>query len=252
MENKQFAPKWCYKSLKSSYSRILLFVMFLSNSSILSAQSDKTIFGIQFKPLFSSEFLNTGPQEDTKGEIEFNLEQKIGYSFGMVIRKELTKQLNLETGINFTQRNYDLSINVDSINFTGVSDFRYVIYEIPLKGLVYVRTGQNTYLNGAFGTVFNILPTDWDSFGTYYEHFSQRRRWILVGLIANLGFEYRTEKDGYFYLGFSYQRPFTNITTAGVLYKVDNLEQERTFFEVSGDYLTFDLRYFFNEPKKRR
>ena len=240
-----------YQYLKKTKQIVLLsFLIFLSVQ--LSAQKKATtLFGIQFKPIFSSEIVNTGPQSNIEGRVNFNLEQKLGYGFGMVIRKELTKQLNLETGINFTQRNYDLSIQVDSINFVGLSDFRYVIYEIPIKGLVYVRMGQNTYLNASFGSTIDILPTNWDSFGTYFEHFSSRKRWILLGLMANLGFEYRTQKDGFLYLGFSFHRPFTNITTAGVLYKVDNLEQERTFFKVSGDYLTFDIKYFFNEPNRK-
>ena len=221
----------------------------------LTAQQKVTTVGIQFKPILSSELINTGPQTEKVGNIGFELKPKGGYSFGMVVRKGLTKQLSIESGINFSRRNYDLSITNDSLNFNGTSDFSYIIYEIPIMGLVYVQLGQQTYLNTAFGVAFNFLPSDWDSYDYYFEHYSARKSWVLPSLLANIGFEYRTYEKGYFYLGFSYNRPFSEITTAGVLYKIDNAEQARTFFDVNGSYLTLDLRYFFNEPpdnKNRR
>lgn len=218
----------------------------------LKAQKNITTFGIQFKPIFSSEIVNTGPQTNLEGGISFTIEQKLGYSFGMVIRKGFTKQLSFETGLNFTQRNYELSIFEDSTNFKGNSDFRYIIYELPIKGLVYVQMGENSYLNGALGITLNFLPSNWSTFDSYFEHFSVRRSWIIPALIANLGFEYRTQDQGYFYAGFSFQQPFSEITTAGFLFKTDQIEQERTFFEVAGSYLTLDLRYFFNEPPEKK
>tara|TARA_R110002072_G_scaffold60506_4_gene153516 strand:+ start:504 stop:1229 length:726 start_codon:yes stop_codon:yes gene_type:complete len=237
--------------VQKSNSFILLLLLLVVSVTV-NSQQNVTTFGIQFKPIFSSELVNTGPQTNVEGDISFTLEQQFGYSFGMVIRKGLTKQLSLETGINFTQRNYQLSIFEDSTNFNGVSNFRYVIYEIPIKGMVYVQMGQQTYLNAAFGITLNFLPSNWSTFDTYFEHFSVKRSWIVPALLTNLGFEYRTQDKGYYYAGFSLQQPFTNITTAGVLFKIDQLEQERTFFDVAGNYLTFDLRYFFNEPPERR
>jgi len=235
--------------LASIYSLVLLFAL----SFQLTGQTKETLFGIQFKPIFSSEITNTGLQSEQEGAVTFTLDQKLGYSFGMVVRKQISKQITLESGINFTQRNYDLGISVnDSSNFSSTSDFRYIIYEIPIQALVYVKAGNRTYLNASFGGVLNFLPSNWESFDFYFEHFSIRRSWIIPALSANIGFEYRTAEDGYFYFGISFQRPFTEITTAGVLYKVDNQPQEVTSFDVSGDYLTFDLRYFFNEPPEKR
>lgn len=218
----------------------------------LLAQRQITTFGLQIKPIVSSEVINTGAQENQEGEIGFTIEPNQGYSFGMVVRRGFTKQLSLETGINFTRRNYKLQISNDTTGFIGNSDFSYVIYEIPVLGLVYVQMGEQAYLNAAFGTSLNFLPSDWDSFDTYFYHYSDRKSWIVPALLANLGFEYRTYDKGYFYLGFSYHRPFTNITNAGVLYQEDRLELERTFFDISGNYLTLDFRYFFHEPPDYR
>lgn len=226
------------------FAPFLLFI-FLTKQS--SAQQDITTFGLQFKPIISSEIINTGAESIRSGALEFTIEPNQGYSFGMVIRKGITDQINLESGINYTKRNYNLSIVNDTLNLNGNSSFSYVIYEIPVLALIYVRMGQNVYMNNAFGMSFNFLPSDWESFDNYFTHFSQRKSWVVPSLLANMGVEYRTYDKGYFYLGFSYHRPFTEITTAGIGYRENNLEKENAFFDISGNYLTIDLRYFFHE-----
>tara|TARA_B100001109_G_scaffold255888_1_gene262274 strand:+ start:10857 stop:11591 length:735 start_codon:yes stop_codon:yes gene_type:complete len=216
----------------------------------LKAQKEITTFGIQFKPILSSELINTGPQTQQEGDINFTIEPRAGYAFGMVIRKGFNDQFSLETGINYTQRNFKLSISEDSTGFNGSSSFKYVIYEIPVLALIYIRLGENTYMNTAFGASIDLLPSDWETIGDYYQHFSQRKSWLLPSLLANVGFEYRTYDKGYYYLGLSYHRPFTNITTAGVAYTttdIPRLEKESAFFDILGNYLTIDLRYFFHE-----
>lgn len=230
-----------------------LFVFLLAIlPSFLLGQESVTTFGIQFKPIINSELVNTGPQIQKEGNVSFEVAPKEGYSFGMVIRKGMTKQLSLETGINFTQRNYDLTLSHDSLNFSGTSDFRYIIYEIPVLGLVYVQLGQQTYLNTAFGVSLNFLPSDWNTFEDYFAHLSVRRSWIMPSLVANMGFEYRTYDKGYWYIGFSYHRPFNNITNAIVQYNGQSEKGEITSFDILGNYLTLDLRYFFNEPAEER
>lgn len=200
--------------------------------------------------------MNTGPQSEKLGDIEFTIEPSNGFAFGMVVRKGLNDQFSIESGINYSRRNYNLTITEDSTGFRGESDFSYVIYEIPVLALIYVRLGENTYLNNAFGFNLNFLPSDWESFDTYFQHYSARTYWVVPALQANVGFEYRTVESGFFYIGFSYHQPFNNITTAGVLFKEEGgsqgLVKEVTDFDISGNYLTLDLRYFFNEPAKRR
>ena len=234
---------------KIVYAFLLTITSF--TTCISYAQKDVTTFGLQFKPILSSEIINTGPQFEQKGDIGFEIAPANGYSFGMVVRKGFTKQISLETGINFTRRNYDLTITEDSTNFTGESDFSYVIYEIPILGLVYVQLGRQSYLNTAFGLSMNFLPSDWDTFDTYFEHYSVRKSWVVPSLLANIGFEYRTVDKGYWYLGFSYHRPFSNITTAGARYIEGTFEKERAEFDILGNYLTLDLRYFFHEDPER-
>ena len=224
------------------------------------AQSNVTTFGVQYKPILSSETVNTGPQTNKVGDIGFTIEPKNGYSFGMVVRKGFTDQISLETGINFTKRKYNLRITEDSTGFVGESKFSYTIYEIPVLGLIYVQLGKQTYLNTAFGLSLDFLPSDWDTFDNYFEHYSEKKYWVVPSLLANIGFEYRTPTSGFLYLGFSYHRPFSEISTAGVRFLSEDefgniVERERTFFKISGNYLTLDFRYFFHEDpdrKKRR
>lgn len=228
----------------------LFSLLFLLCSSLWS-QSNITTVGIQIKPIISGEFLNTGPQSQKVGDIEFTITPTNGYAFGMVVRKGFNDQFSFESGINYSRRNFDLRITEDSTNFEGNSDFSYVIYEVPILGLIYVRLGERTYLNTAFGLNLNFLPSDWESFDTYFEHYSARSYWVMPALQANVGFEYRTYESGFLYLGFSFHRPFSNITEAGVLYKEGQNVKETVFFDVLGNYLTLDLRYFFHEPAQR-
>lgn len=234
----------------------LCFILFLLAFTPfgLIAQSNITTVGIQLKPIISAEFLNTGPQTETLGDINFTIAPANGFAFGMVVRKGFNDQFSLETGINYSRRNYDLRIGEDSTGFFGESDFSYVIYEIPVLALIYVRLGENTYLNNAFGINLNFLPSDWQSFDNYFEHYSSRSYWVMPALQANIGFEYRTRENGFYYVGFSFHQPFQDITTAAVLYKNPDSQEvkEVTAFDITGNYLTIDLRYFFHEPAKRQ
>jgi hypothetical protein len=72
-------------------------------------------------------------------------------------------------------------------------------------------------------------------------------------VIAGLGWEYRTEKSGYFYLGASYHRPFDYIFYSYLLYPDKEKPTSETGSELQGNYLSFDIRYFFHsEPEKRK
>ena len=217
-------------------------------SSLSMAQERVTTIGIQLKPILSSDIINTGPQSQEIEDINYTITPRSGYAFGMVIRKGLTKQISLETGINYTRRSFNLRITEDQSQLDIDDNFSYVMYEIPITGLIYIQLGRKLFLNTSFGLAADFLPSDWDSGSPQHYHRSFRTSWILPSLLANLGFEYRTEKDGYFYFGFSYKRPFTNITTAKAgIYDANQQFINEASFDILGNYLTVDLRYFFHE-----
>jgi hypothetical protein len=229
---------------------ILISLICLPN---LFAQEKVTTFGIQLKPIIPVEFFNAGKQEKVRNNITYINQPKFGMSFGMVIRRGLTKTLSLETGLNFLKRNYDLSINDVDSSFSSESDFSIVNYEIPVLLLVYVRLGRNTFMNVAGGGSIDIYPTPLFVQDETFANAVNRTGWVQPSLLANIGWEYRTEKSGYIYLGASLHRPFTSIFTEYVTYKGvngDRLEEET--FDLTGSYFTIDLRYFFHEEEQEK
>jgi hypothetical protein len=165
----------------------------------------------------------------------------------MVIRIGFTKSLSLETGINVLKRNN--LIRIEDLKYNRKVTDRYTIlaYEIPVQGLVYVQLGKQTFMNGSSGISFDILPSDLFSYNNYYSHLSLRYNWVQLALNANVGFEYRTKKSGYWYIGATLHRPFHALMLSGIQYQYKDID-EIANIAVTGNYLTLDLRYFFNEP----
>ena len=215
------------------------------------SQERVTTFGIQVKPIIPIGFMDTGEQKFDVNNVDFILTPRIGMNFGMVIRKGFTKSLSLETGINFLQRNYDLTITDVDSNFSGASSFKLVNYELPVLGLVYVRLGEMMYMNVAGGMSFDIYPSELRTGGAYFDNLLLRNEWLNISLLANVGWEYRTRKSGYIYFGASLHRPFSNIFKELILYEQYD-KKENAIFNLSGNYITVDLRYFFHEDKEKK
>ncbi len=230
----------------------LIPILFLSCSSLItSAQERITTFGVQFKPIIPIDFINSGNQSLEKNNILYQLKPQPGLNFGMVIRKGFTKNISLETGINILRRNYDLSINDLDSSFLGTSNFRIINYEIPVAALVYVRLADNLFMNVSGGFSLDIYPSDLFTYDDYFENAVNRFGWIRTSLIANVGWEFRTKKSGYFYLGASFHRPFSKIMREYIHYRGFNKSEQATF-DLSGNYLTIDFRYFFHEDKVKK
>ncbi|MBL4587375.1 MAG: outer membrane beta-barrel protein [Flavobacteriales bacterium] len=270
--------------------RQLLLVCFLIAFSVeLFAQDDKTpqtiTAGFQFSPIFPAAFLKTGDQEVKNDAFSILVSPKFGFSAGMVIRYGFSKRLALETGLNFVQRNYDLSINRDSTAisspYSSKTDFTIIGYEHPVKLLVFVQLSKKLYMNAAAGLQLTFFPSDIftsdeGESGTdrYFKHSSLRTgfdgnsrsggdSFVSSGAIINLGWEYRTKKSGYFYLGATYHVPFTNIYRGTLEYTDETnpipVETRVQEIKLNGSYLTFDIRYFFQskpivkkDKKKKR
>jgi hypothetical protein len=230
--------------------KILIIVLSLvSFMEVLAQQNTRTV-GFQFKPIFNSRFLDTGEiKNDTLG-VSFSHLPKFGFCGGMVIRLGLTKRISLETGINYVRRDYEFSI-ADS-GLQEKKKFKTISYEIPVLGMVFIRLGEKLYMNAALGGSLDIFPSNFNIHSSYYNNDVLRDAWISPALLANLGFEYRTEKSGYFYVGASFHRPFNRIFVSKIEYRGTTPILFREM-ELSGNYLTLDLRYFFHEdPEKRK
>mgnify|MGYP001186524801 CR=1 FL=1 len=234
-----------------------IFLLFFTVFTIsLVAQENTTTFGIQFRPLIPMGLLKTDKLTQEITPVKFTIQSMESFNFGMVIRVGFTKSLSLETGINVLKRNN--LIRIEDLKYNRKVTDRYTIlaYEVPVQGLVYVQLGKQTYMNGSGGISFDLLPSDLYTFNNYYSHLSLRYNWVQMALNANVGFEYRTKKSGYWYLGATLHRPFHALMLSGIQYQYKEID-EIANIAVTGNYLTLDLRYFFNEPadkskKKKR
>ena len=244
------AIRYLMLNIKSTY--LLFLILF---PGFLIAQVNTTSFGFLVKPIFPSSYFRTGAQTqevaDTLGNnYSFRLAQSSGFSVGAVVRRGLTKNLSFETGIQYVKRNYNLDITDDSSAFTGRSDFTIVGYEIPLQLLVFVQLSRAIWMNASLGTSLDIFPSNIYTRGTYFKQFAVRTSSLTVfnaGVIANIGWEYRTEKSGIIYVGSSYHRSFKNTYISNIEYyrNIKSNYKTRTDFSLKGDYLTLDLRYYF-------
>ena len=108
-------------------------------------------------------------------------------------------------------------------------------------------------MNVAGGVSLDIYPTPLFVHDDYFTNAINRTNWIQPSLLANVGWEYRTEKNGYIYFGASLHRSFSNIFTEFVTYKGENASRlEEETFDLTGNYLTIDIRYFFHEDKQKK
>lgn len=233
------------------YKHVLCFLV-VTSCYHTYAQERVTTFGIQFKPIISSELLSTGKLQIEQNNIFYTVTPNTGSSFGMVIRKGLNKTLSIETGINYLTRKFELNIKDDLFNYNESSVFKMVNYEIPLSLLVYIRLFEHIYMNVSGGVAADIYPSDLYTYSDNFQNDILVLDWFRQSLIANLGWEYRTDKSGYIYIGASYHRPFAEMAKERVWYH-GNKRNERVEFSLSGNYITLDFRYFFHEdPEKRK
>lgn len=235
---------------------VICFFSLLIHPNKSSAQINTTSFGFVLKPVFPSKFFRTGPQTqnaaDSAGNsITFKLAQNSGINFGGLVRKGITKSISAETGIEFIKRNYHLDITDTAKNFSGGSDFKIIGYEIPIQVLVFIQLSQQIWMNASLGTSLDIFPSDVETRGSYFINKSLRLSNLTVfnaGVLANIGWEYRTEKSGIIYIGSSYHRSFKDTfrSVTGYLRNIKSAYPDATTdFKLKGDYLTLDFRYYF-------
>lgn len=236
--------------MKSIFS--ICFLVLISSAS--HAQKGSTLFGLEYKPIIPNRLIGTFEQEFDDLPFESTVKQKFGNALGMNIRIGLSDRISLETGLGFTQRNFNLDYALPDSGYTGSNDVRVVSYSLPLKCMVFIRLGDDWFMNTSLGAAMTVFPSDVKTqIGLAgNERFQQEgayRSKVQGAALANIGWEYRSKESGIFYLGMAYHLPFIPIMTfamsyeypGGNLLKIDNIR---------GSYLTVDLRYYLPESKK--
>lgn len=235
-------------NLKKSYLPILSFIL-IGLSGI--SQKDIITYGIQIKPIIpASYFTGESIQFDSTQTFNNTISNKTGYSFGMVVRRGFTNTIALEYGINYVRRNFNVYLN-EGENELDYADFGYVSYEIPVQGLFYAKLSDEMYINGSGGLSLNFFASDVESDGInqLIRHYSLKERYVDLAILSNLGFEYRTKENGYFYIGSSFHLPFNHI--ANTFVRFDDGKTNHLFeHKIRGSYLTLDFRYFFAETSR--
>ena len=224
--------------------------------SFTNAQENVTTFGLMIKPIIPSNLLRAGDISITsdRDNLKFEMSQKVGYSFGMIVRMGITQNWTLETGINYTKRNFNVNLVDEDTQFNEDLEFAIFGYEIPLIAILNIRLGDKMFMNTAFGASVDMYPRYANDFGDATQYYIYTRRQLLYqpALVANVGWEYRTTENGIWYLGGSFHRPFLPMYIATVGYVTD-VYSDKTETILTGNYLTLDLRYYFHEePVKRK
>ena len=232
----------------------ILFILFFYFAFNAKSQNSKTTFGLQYKPIIPAAYFNAADLSKSSASYIFNLKPKYSNSFGMVIRHQINKTFSVESGLNYTQRNFKLSITNSDINLADFTAFGMRTYEFPIQLLTYVRASENWHLNIAFGISHNVLASDIFSYGeeknNFYFQNTTRKNGGYSALLANVGMEYRTESKGYYYLGTSLHRPWKAIGRIYPQYddKTNIFNEDKKFyFDMLGNFVTIDFRYFFTE-----
>lgn len=207
-------------------------------------------FGLHLRTLFPTQFIGTNTLTLEQDGFFSTISQRVGYSFGATVRAGLTDLISIETGINFNQRYYDINFSVPDSNVVGSSQLGFIEYDIPLNALFYIRLSDRWYSTAAMGLAITFKPTNVQ---TFEQISGTPHRFIHTGLIrrkfgadanANFGFEFRTEKKGFFYIGGSARVPFAPIFDMIAAYQWEGTERI-AFGEMDGSYLSLDLKYFF-------
>lgn len=208
--------------------------------------------GLQAKPVIPFTFFDPVTRVEAT-PLSGSVELTGGFAFGMVVRAGITKSISIETGINQITRRFDVAIANDTNGYAVQDKVRFIGYEIPAMAMVYIRLGERSWMNNALGFSADLYPSDAEKAQEYSRVYMARRDWLQLGLVANIGVEYRTYKSGWFYLGATYHRPFGDIAEAELTWYDATGFGTTNKALIPGSYLTVDLRYFFhNDPDKAR
>lgn len=234
------------------FSFLFFFLLLFARGANGQEVENITVFGVQYRPILAAPLLDTGPISTSDEEFTATVTPQFGYDIGMAIRWRIEGRWAIETGIDQIRRNFEVRVEDQQGPYENSMEFGMVAYQLPLRALVYVRLGEQLYMNAAAGGVADFFPSDWTSSDGDISQYTQRWDWVVGGFTANLGFELRTENTGFFYLGGTYHRPLSqapdfrpDIAAMRVNYRRNGMRTHEQILRVPGNYITLDLKYFF-------
>jgi hypothetical protein len=233
-------------------ARIFIFILILGSAGITMAQERQVAFGLQIEPIIPSALFRITTDEVRAGDVLFATDPLPGFAYGAMLSFSFNNRFSIESGINYLSRDYKVSV-YDG-DFSSSLDFRVVNYEMPLNATYYVRLGPQLYMGHTAGLSLQFLPSNLraarderDADGNKIfslEQVSRRKFWMMPAFKGGIGLEYRTENNGYFFIGPTY-RLFTVLYRTQLFYFRDQTDIQNVDIKPIGDYFGITLRYVF-------
>lgn len=229
---------------------MLLLVMndFGSFAQARSKKKADNYFGFQYKPLIPVSVVGDRPFEIGEGPFTSVVAPRLGYTYGGIVRIGITELLAIETGISYTKRNFSIDYDVPDSSIVANDGLSYINFDIPINFLVYIKLSDKFYMNSSLGTSLIYYPSNVRAVvnpeGKHQFIFEGRRMsFFSADINANVGFEFRTEKNGIFYVGASGKIPLTPVLRIATEYRYDT-EKFVAFSEIQGAQVSLDFKYF--------
>ena len=217
-----------------------------------------SFFGISVSPVIPNNFIGAVKTDfkDSAESMSVNFKNTWNFTFGGTVRIGLSKLISLETGISQVRRTYETSVSIPDSSINSNSKLLFINYDVPLNALFYVQMTKHWYMDASLGVSITHYPSDVrkiDNASSNETVTNELRRTnrTYFALNASIGFEYRTDKIGNFYLGFGAKVPFKQPYFGVVIYEKSGYGTKTTAYKpISGGYFTIDLRYFLPAFKK--
>ncbi|NDB35432.1 MAG: hypothetical protein EB023_08830 [Flavobacteriia bacterium] len=213
-------------------------------------------FGVQVRSIIPTNFVGNPITTLQKDGLQASLQQTIGYSFGGIVRVGLTELIALETGINFSQRYFKVQGSIADSGIYVTNQLGFIQYDLPLNGLIYIKLTKRFFANASLGVTAGFKPTSIATQNNidgskFFYHTGFVNKKASLDLNGNLGFEFRSKKSGFFYLGAAVRLPLAPLFTYIATYRNQGYKVTQ-YGDVSGAFLGIDLRYFFRNVKGQK
>lgn len=236
------------------FLRAFCFLLLLFNFEPSFSQSNKKEkqFGFDAGAIVPINYFGAGSVELNGNNSFITLSSKIGYQFGMMMKTNYSDRFSIENGIYYYRRNFKLTGYSDySAGATlDSSDFGYVSYGIPIKGIIYIQLDKEFFLSTSVGASIDFYASAVKSQGEqdYIYNVSDRARWINGAISADLGLEWRSMKNGSFYFGAGVNIPISVIAVTKLRYYYNTQDRNdydryEDFF-LRGNLFTLKFKYY--------
>ncbi len=234
---------------------LIVTIPFDGITQSISKKKADNYFGFQYKPLIPVSVVGDRPFDIGEGPFNSTVSARLGYTYGGVVRIGITELLAIETGISYTKRRFSIDYEVPDSSLAASDGLSYINFDIPVNFLVYIKLSDKFYMNSSLGTSLIYYPSNVRTVinpeGIHQFIFEGRRMsFFSADVNANVGFEFRTPKNGIFYIGASGKIPLTPVLRIATEYRYDT-EKFVAFSEIQGAQVSLDFKYFIPYTKTK-